>query len=93
MKLFGNYCGDSLLPSVLQGLIWKALREKILELGGKTEAIVERKKLHSSCYDRKCRKMCFLSIRSAGNEAVFDLYLRYIWAFVKLVNMFSPPKC
>lgn len=53
MQLFGKYNGDSLLPSVLQGLIWKALREKILELGGKTEAIVERKKLHSSCYDRK----------------------------------------
>lgn len=53
MELFGNSKRDSLLPSVLQGLIWKALREKILEFGGKTEAIVERKKSHSSCYDRK----------------------------------------
>lgn len=82
MQLFGNYNGDSLLPSVLQGSIWKALREKILELGGKTEAIVERKKLHSSCYDRKRRQMCFLSICSAGNEVVFDLYLRYILALL-----------
>lgn len=66
--------------AVLQGIVWKALGGKELEVGSRTEAIVERKKLQSSCYDRKCRQMCFLTICSAGNEIFFDLYLMNILA-------------
>lgn len=63
-----------------QGMIIMTLGGKKLKVGSISEVIVERKKLLFSCFDRKWRQMCFLTIFSLENLLFIDLKVTHISA-------------